>query len=72
MRDIEITTELITLGQLLKLAGELETGGDARTQLTAGGFSVNGEDEARRGRKLVPGDVVALPGGDALRVVPAS
>ena len=71
MRDVEITTELITLGQLLKLAGELETGGDARSQLAEGGFTVNGEDEARRGRKLVPGDVVVLPGGESLRVVAA-
>ena len=67
--DVPITTDLITLGQLLKLAGALESGGDARAALAAGGFAVNGEPEARRGRKLVPGDVVELPGGAALRVV---
>ncbi len=64
-----ITTGSITLGQLLQLAGVIETGGDARAMLADGGIAVNGDAEARRGRKLVPGDVVALPGGRRLRVV---
>ena len=68
MEDVEITTELILLGQLLKLAGTLESGGDARSALAAGGYTVNGEAEARRGRKLAPGDVVGLPDGRSFRV----
>ena len=69
VEDVAITTELITLGQLLKLAGTLETGGDARAALAEGGYAVNGAPESRRGRKLVAGDVVSIPGGRALRVV---
>ena len=70
--DVAITTELITLGQLLKLSGALETGGDARAALAVGGFAVNGEPDDRRGRKLYPGDTVTMPDGRVLRVVSES
>ncbi len=69
VEDVAISTELITLGQLLKLSGALETGGDARAALAVGGFSVNGEEDNRRGRKLYPGDTVTMPDGRVLRVV---
>ena len=54
---------MIRLGQLLKAAGLVETGGEAKLVLAEGLVSVNGEVETRRGRQLVPGDVVAA--GDA-------
>ena len=54
---------MIRLGQLLKAAGLVETGGEAKLVLAEGEVLVNGEVEARRGRQLHPGDVVAL--GDA-------
>ena len=44
-------------------AGLVETGGEAKLVLAEGLVSVNGEVETRRGRQLVPGDVVAA--GDA-------
>jgi ribosome-associated protein len=72
VEDVAISTELITLGQLLKLSGALETGGDARAALAGGGFTVNGEPDDRRGRKLYPGDTVGLPSGQQLRVVAES
>jgi ribosome-associated protein len=68
IRDIEIRGEMIRLGQLLKLAGLVGGGGEAKALLTEGAVSVNGEPESRRGRQLVPGDVVAI-GDDSLRVV---
>lgn len=70
MRDVEIRGEMIRLGQLLKLAGVVDSGGEARELLLAGGVTVNGEAEERRGRQLHRGDVVAV-GEDSVRVAPA-
>ncbi len=67
MRDVVIRDEVIRLGQLLKLAGLADSGGDARALLEQGAVTVNGEPEARRGRQLRAGDVVAL-GDDEVRV----
>ena len=44
--------EFITLGQLLKAAGVLGTGGEVRFYLAENEVLVNGEPEVRRGRKL--------------------
>jgi ribosome-associated protein len=52
MRDIEI---------------EGDMGADARQLLHASAVTVNGEPEARRGRQLHRGDVVAV-GSQAIRV----
>ncbi|GIG38565.1 RNA-binding S4 domain-containing protein [Cellulomonas phragmiteti] len=52
--------EPIRLGQFLKLGGIAETGGQARALLDDGAVTVNGEVETRRGRQLVPGDVVEV------------
>lgn len=53
-----IRGEMIRLGQLLKLAGVVDSGGELRDFLAEGDVKVNGEPEARRGRQLHPGDVV--------------
>ena len=50
---------MIRLGQLLQYAGIAGSGGEAKQLLAAGSVTVNGEPEARRGRQLRPGDVVA-------------
>ena len=50
---------MIRLGQLLKLADLANSGAEARELLLANGVMVNGEPEARRGRQLHRGDVVA-------------
>ena len=42
---------MIRLGQLLKLSALADSGADARALLLAGGVTVNGEPEARRGRQ---------------------
>ncbi|MDA8291055.1 MAG: RNA-binding S4 domain-containing protein [Actinomycetota bacterium] len=57
----------IRLGQFLKLAGVVAVGSDARRLLADGSVSVNGEQETRRGRTLVPGDLVRV-GRAAARV----
>jgi ribosome-associated protein len=66
--DVPIRGESIRLGQLLKLAGVAVDGGEAKALLADGRVTVNGEAEARRGRALRDGDVVAV-GGQVLRVV---
>jgi ribosome-associated protein len=60
MRDVPIRGDTIRLGQLLKLAGLAESGGDAHAVIEEGAVTVNGEVETRRGRQLHPGDVIAL------------
>lgn len=67
MRDIEIRDDVIRLGQLLKLAGLVESGGEAKDLLAAGEVAVNGEPETRRGRQLVRGDEVTAA-GETVRV----
>lgn len=52
----------IRLGQLLKLASVVESGGAARGLLESGAVTVNGEVDTRRGRQLVVGDVVEVAG----------
>jgi ribosome-associated protein len=61
-RDVEIRGDTIRLGQALKLSGLAGSGGEARALVEAGGVTVNGEVERRRGRQLHPGDVVAVDG----------
>ncbi|WP_262316856.1 S4 domain-containing protein YaaA [Lacticaseibacillus parakribbianus] len=68
MNEVSITTETITLGQLLKDAGVIDSGGAAKWFLKENKVQVNGEADDRRGRKLAPGDVVTLPDGAAFTV----
>ena len=66
-RDVEIRGEMIRLGQLLKLAGVIDAGGEAAALLAATPVLVNGEPEQRRGRQLRAGDQVRI-GEELLRV----
>jgi ribosome-associated protein len=54
----------ITLGQALKAANVVGSGGEAKVLVQAEEVRVNGEVETRRGHKLRKGDVVEV--GDAL------
>ena len=65
-----ITGDMIRLGQLLKLSGAAEGGGDAKALLADEQVLVNGEIEVRRGRQLHDGDIVRV-GEAELRVVTA-
>jgi ribosome-associated protein len=67
VREVPISTEVIRLGQLLKLAGLIDSSGEAKAYLASVPVTVNGEPESRRGRQLRPGDEV-MAGGEALRV----
>ncbi|GIF14087.1 RNA-binding S4 domain-containing protein [Actinoplanes teichomyceticus] len=69
MRDVPIDGDMIRLGQFLKLADLIETGGEGKVLIAAGDVTVNGEVDTRRGRQLHPGDVVEVLGRRA-RVAP--
>jgi ribosome-associated protein len=70
--EIEITTDVIRLGQLLKLANLVADGGEAKALIITGMVTVDGEYETRRGRQVGIGSLVEvdLPHGrQVLRVV---
>jgi ribosome-associated protein len=58
--EVPITGEMIRLGQLLKLAGVVDDGGQARALIEQGAVSVDGEVDRRRGRQVRPGSSVTL------------
>jgi ribosome-associated protein len=64
VRDVAIRGDMIRLGQLLKLAGVVDSGGELKALLADTDVVVNGEPEDRRGRQLHPGDVVTVAGDD--------
>ncbi|MFI2569141.1 RNA-binding S4 domain-containing protein [Cellulosimicrobium funkei] len=70
-RPVEISDDVIRLGQFLKLAGLAESGAEARELVTEGEVRVNGEVDTRRGRQLHRGDVVTMDrpqGGESATV----
>jgi ribosome-associated protein len=67
MQEIKIQTDTIRLGQLLKMANLVGTGGEAKLRVQEGEVKVNGQVEIRRGRQLRSGDVVEI-GGTIVRV----
>lgn len=60
--------EFIKLGQVIKAAGWVESGVDAKFVIQDGLVEVNGETDTRRGRKIVAGDLIAFDGKE-LKVV---
>ena len=52
--------DFITLGIMLKMAGVIDTGGQAKFFLAENDVLVNGELDSRRGRKLYRGDQIQV------------
>jgi ribosome-associated protein len=67
-RELPIRGDVIRLGQLLKLAGVVDAGGDVKRFLAGNEVLVNGEAEERRGRQLHPGDEVRVA-GEVVRLI---
>ena len=67
-QQVAVRDGSIRLGQFLKLAGVVETGGEAKLRIQEGEAKVNGEVDTRRGRQLVAGDLVEF-GGEILEIV---
>lgn len=60
LTEIPIRPGVITLLQVLKLAGVADLGSDAQELVTDGFVSVNGQKESRKRRKLVVGDEIQV------------
>lgn len=56
----KIQTEFIRLDALLKLAGIVDTGGQAKWMIQDGTVAVNGEICTQRGKKIRPADTVTI------------
>ena len=68
VREVPIRGEMIRLGQLLKLAGIVDSGSEVKALLAAEPVWINEQREARRGRQLHPGDTIRV-GEHDLRVI---
>ena len=69
IEDVPIGGEIIRLGQFLKFAGLLDSGGNVKEAIIDGYVLVNGEVDRRRGRQLQLGDIVGFE-GRRVRVCP--
>ena len=67
--DVPVGGEIIRLGQFLKFAGLLDSGGEVKAAIIDGHVKVNGEVDRRRGRQLQLGDIVSFA-GRRMRVCP--
>jgi ribosome-associated protein len=69
---VAVTVRLpITLGQFLKAANLVTSGGEAKILIAQGSVTVNGQVEERRGRKLADGDLVQVEGAATAATVMA-
>ncbi|MBM7708940.1 S4 domain-containing protein YaaA [Enterococcus lemanii] len=59
---IYLKSEYMTLGQMLKEATIISSGGQAKWFLAENTVFVDGEPENRRGRKLYAGMMIEVPG----------
>lgn len=66
---LHLIGDFIKLGQAIKAAHMVDSGSEAKEVIQNGEVFVNGEVDTRRGRKLVPGDIVEY-NGEALEIVP--
>lgn len=60
MKHINIVTQFITLGQMLKFQGIITNGSEVKDFLANNDVLVNQVSENRRGRKLYDADVVSI------------
>ncbi len=59
---INIRDQSIRLGQFLKLANAVSSGGEAKMRIKTGEVEVNGTVDTRRGAQLHIGDIVEIDG----------
>ena len=69
MREVEVSTEFIKLGQFLKLAGLVGQGSDAKMLIKDEMILVNEKVEVQRGKKLYNNDLVELKGEEKVKVI---
>lgn len=66
MEEIVLRDEFIKLGQVIKAAGLVESGVEAKIVIQDGEVKVNGVVETQRGKKLFGGEVVEYNGSSIL------
>ncbi len=66
MEKVSINGEFIKLDSLLKLAGLVYTGGQAKMEILDGNVKVNGEVCLMRGKKIRRGDIVSFDGTEII------
>ena len=62
MKEVIITREPVELYKILKFEGLVSSGGEAKSVIGDGQVSVNGEEETRKRRKIVSGDIIEFQG----------
>ena len=68
VEKINISSEYITLGQFLKFTNIVSSGGMVKAVLAEYKIYVNDILEARRGKKLYPGDKILVKGIGTYRI----
>jgi len=68
MEKVKIDSEYITLGQFLKYVNIVSSGGMVKAVLQDTKIIVNDVLEARRGKKLYPGDKIVVKGRGDYRI----
>lgn len=69
MEEIKIETEFIKLDQFLKLAGVVQTGGQAKIIILEGEILVNNKVCTKRGKKLRKNDEIQIKGHESFIVI---
>jgi ribosome-associated protein len=65
-RAVKIGERPINLTQVLKLAGCVQSGGEAKGVIAAGLIRVNGEIELRKRRQMSVGDLIDVEDGPTI------
>jgi ribosome-associated protein len=66
---LEIGDRPINLTQVLKLAGCVLSGGEAKALIAEGRVRVNGQVELRKRKQLAAGDLVEVDGGQSVKLM---
>lgn len=69
MKEIKIETEFIKLDQLLKYAGVVQTGGEAKMMIQDGMVKLNNEVVIQRGKKIRTDDIIEIEDYDSFIVI---
>jgi ribosome-associated protein len=65
---LTIGSEPINLTQVLKRAGWVQSGGEAKSLIAARRILVNGEVESRKRRQMKAGDIVSIEDGPTIEL----
>jgi ribosome-associated protein len=67
-RSAKVGDRPINLTQVLKLAGCVQSGGEAKALIAAGQVRVNGDIELRKRRQMSAGDIIDIEDGPIIEL----